>query len=122
MMNDNQEDLGISEETIIIDWSTSQQGMRQVSRSQALEKMRAQSERAINIAMGNIRTMASRVAETMERLEDKSRPAEAEVEFGLNLDADLGAFLAKASGGAQINVKLKWYIEQPQHQKIITSE
>jgi hypothetical protein len=57
--------------------------------------------------MGTIRAMAYRVAKTIDQLEDKARPHEAEVEFGITLDAEAGAMLAKASPSAQITVKLR---------------
>jgi hypothetical protein len=122
MLNSQESVDNSMDEKIIIEWATSERGIRKVSRDDALKKMQAEAERALNIAMGNIRSMARRMAQTMGQLEDKTRPDEAEIEFGLNLDADVGAFLARASGGAQINVKLKWNIEQPQRPKVFVSE
>ncbi len=84
-------------------------------------RLHNQTQRAINIAMGNIRSMARRVAQTMDQLEDKVRPDEAEVEFGINLDAEAGALLAKASSGAQLKVTLKWSVERPKRPKIFVS-
>jgi hypothetical protein len=119
-MTDNCEPVDIAEETIIIDWATSERGMQRVSRtSDTFRKMKEQSDRALNIAMGNIRSMAWRVTKTMDELEDNARPDEAEVEFGLNLDAEAGSILAKASAGAQLTVKLKWKIEQPERPEFL---
>ena len=123
MIND-QEPIDISEETIIIiDWATSERGMKRVTRAgDAFKKMQAEADQALNIAMGNIRSMAQRVTKPMDQLEDHARPNEAEVEFGLNLDAEAGAFLTKASAGAQLKVKLKWSIDQPQKSEVIVSK
>lgn len=112
-MTDSQEHKDLSEGTIIIDWATSEKGIKKVSRGDALKKIQEEAEHAIHTAMGTIRLMARRMSRTMDQLEDQARPDEAEVEFGLNLDAEVGAFVAKAKTGAQITVKLKWNIEQP---------
>lgn len=121
-MTDPQETTAPQTDIIIIEWATDDKGIKKVSRGSLLEKMQEESERALNMAMGNIRSMARRMAQTMDELEDKARPDDVEVEFGLNLDADVGAFMAKASGGAQIKVTLKWSIEQPQRPKVILTE
>ncbi len=110
------------EDVIIVEWATSRGGIQKASRGELIQKMQDEAERAINIAMGSIRSMARRVAKTMDALDDKVRPDEAEIEFGINLDAEAGAFLAKASSGAQITVKLKWSIEKPERPKVFVSE
>ena len=50
--------------------------------------------------------MARRVRETVDALTDP--PSQVEVEFGLKLDAEAGAFIAKVGTEAAINVKLTW--------------
>lgn len=107
---------------ILIEWPGQQAGVVKASRGERLLVMQEQSQKALNLAMGTIRAMAYRVAETIGQLEDKARPDAAEVEFGINLDAEAGALLAKASTGAQIKVKLKWAIEQPQKATVLVSE
>lgn len=125
-MTDNQDSVAVSEEeefTILIEWSGQRGGIQKASRGgDALQMVQEKSQIAINMAMGTIRAMAYRVSKTMDTLEDKVRPDEAEVEFGINLDAEAGAMLAKASTGAQITVKLKWNIEQPDRAKVLVSE
>lgn len=66
--------------------------------------------------------MAYKVAQTLEAVEDKARPDEAEVEFGITLDAKMGALLSSAGVGAQLTVKLKWGIEQPQQVRVLVKE
>jgi butyrate kinase len=85
---------------ILIEWPGQQAGVVKASRGERLQAMQEQSQKALNLAMGTIRAMAYRVAKTIGHLEDKARPDEAEVEFGISLDAEAGAMLAKASTGA----------------------
>jgi hypothetical protein len=106
---------------ILIEWPGAQVGVVKASRGERLKAMQEQSQKALNLAMGTIRAMAYRVAKTIDALEDKARPDEAEVEFGITLDAESGALLAKASAGAQINVKLKWIVTQPEKAAILVS-
>jgi hypothetical protein len=107
---------------ILIEWHDDESGIEKASLDENLEAMKNQSEKAINMAMGQIRVMARRVAHAMNDLEDKVCPDEVAIEFGINLDAEVGAFVAKASTGAQLKVKFKWTIEQPQHPKINVSD
>lgn len=124
-MTDNQalETILDEEFTILIEWPGQRGGIQKASRGgDALTVMQEKSQKAITLAMSTIRAMAYRVSKTMDTIEDKVRPDEAEVEFGINLDAEAGAMLAKASTGAQITVKLKWNIEQSDRAKILVSE
>jgi hypothetical protein len=124
-MADNQEPVSTpagKDFIVLIDWPGQQSGVVKASRGERLKAMQEQSQKALNYAMGTIRTMAYHVAQTMDGLEDRVRPDEAEVEFGITLDAEAGAMLAKASTGAQIKVKLKWAIEQPQKATVLVSE
>jgi hypothetical protein len=65
-----------------------------------------ESARAVSMAMDTIRSMGERVSATVQSL--VHRPTQAEVTFGITLDAQAGALLAKASAGASIEVKLTW--------------
>ena len=117
-MTDNQEE---QEFDILIEWPRAPGGIQPAALVDRTEKMKQQSRKALNLAMGTIRAMAYRVAKTVNALEDKARPDEAEVEFGITLDAESGALLAKASAGAQIKVKLKWIVAQPERAKVLVS-
>jgi hypothetical protein len=66
------------------------------------------SRRALDTAVATIQTMAHRTATAVRDLPKAVCPEEAEIEFGITLDAEAGALVAKASSGAQITVKLKW--------------
>jgi hypothetical protein len=124
MTEDKSPESSLAEEEFIllIQWPGEEAGVFKASRGERLQVMQEQSQKALNYAMGTIRSMAYRVADTMSHLEDKARPDEAEVEFGITLDAEAGAMLAKASTGAQIKVKLKWTIEQPQKATVLVTE
>jgi hypothetical protein len=107
---------------ILIEWPGDRGGVQKASRGERLKAIQEQSQKALNLAMGTIRAMAYRVAKTIDQLEDKARPHEAEVEFGITLDAEAGAMLAKASTGAQITVKLKWSVEQPAKATVLVAD
>jgi hypothetical protein len=107
---------------ILIEWPGAQAGVVKASRSERLKVMHEQSQKALTLAMATIRAMAYRVSQTINKIEDQVRPDEAEVEFGITLDAEAGAMLAKASTGAQIKVKLKWTVEQPQRATVLVAE
>ena len=124
-MTENQRPVAAPEEQefeILIEWPHAPGGIQRAARGDRAEMMKQQSQKALNLAMGTIRAMAYRVAKTVNALEDKARPDEAEVEFGITLDAESGALLAKASAGAQIKVKLKWTVAQPERARILVSE
>lgn len=107
---------------ILVDWDDGS-GIQKAGRGgQMLAEMQQQSEIAINRAMGIIHYMAHQVTQTMNAIEDKARPDEAEVEFGITLDAQAGALLSSAGVGAQLKVKLKWTIEQPQRAHVLIKE
>jgi len=124
-VTDNQEPVAAQEEQefeILIEWPYAPGGIQRAARADRAEMMKQQSQKALNLAMGTIRAMAYRVAKTVNALEDKARPDEAEVEFGITLDAESGALLAKASAGAQIKVKLKWTVVQPERATVLVSQ
>lgn len=124
-MTDNQEPVATLEEQefeILIEWPHAPGDIQRAARGDRAELMKQQSQKALNLAMGTIRAMAYRVAKTVNALEDKARPDEAEVEFGITLDAESGALLAKASAGAQIKVKLKWTVVQPEGATVLVSQ
>ncbi len=80
-------------------------GLRQVSKTPT--DLVAQSTQAINNAMVTIYNMARRVHGTVEAMGD-SKPSEAEVSFGIKLNAETDALIAKVGGEASIEVTLTW--------------
>ncbi|MER7711777.1 CU044_2847 family protein [Streptomyces werraensis] len=69
------------------------------------------SEEAVNAAMGTIRGMAQRVGDAVSGL--PCSPDQVEVEFGITLDAESGALIAKAAAGASLTVRLLWEADRP---------
>jgi hypothetical protein len=96
--------LTIDEETPILVEFAPGPGLKQVSLSPAdlVEK----SAQALERAMSVIRQMARRVSALHDELPQEF--TQVELEFGVKLDAEAGALLAKASGEASINVTLTW--------------
>ncbi len=66
---------------------------------------------ALDKAMSTIRQMGNRVTETVKSINVADRPSKVELEFGLKLDAEVGAYVAKTSTEASFKVLLTW--EQP---------
>mgnify|MGYP006303911125 FL=1 len=104
------------EATILVEFEP-QPGVRQVSRfgdltKDQIEKLAERSEYALDRAMETVRAMAHRVTETVREIKLSERPDEVAVEFGLKLDAEAGAYIAKAGGEAGFKVMLKWEREK----------
>jgi len=83
---------------------TPRPGLREVSLKP--EDLTAKSSQALEAAMNTIHNMARRVTATVEAL--ATRPSQVEVAFGLKLDTEAGALIAKVGAEASLNVKLTW--------------
>jgi hypothetical protein len=57
-------------------------------------------------AMDSIRKMADRVNSTMQTMQNK--PNNVEIEFGIKLDAEFGAVVAKVTAEAAMKIKMSW--------------
>ncbi len=79
-------------------------GVARISTADLAEK----SAELVDKAMGTIRGMSKKVVETVQSIKISERPSTVEVEFGIKLDAEAGALLAKASAETSINVTLTW--------------
>jgi hypothetical protein len=100
---------------IYIEWPE-QYGMRELSAGEHLEKLKGESQKAINLAMGVLRMMATKVSHTIQNIDQETCPDEVEVEFSLKLELEGGAvvpMVAKTTAGGQFNFKFKWNIEKP---------
>jgi hypothetical protein len=83
---------------------TPQPGVVKASRSPA--ETAEQAAKALDSAMNTIHHMARRATATIDALVD--RPSEFELSFGIKLDAEAGAFIAKAGVEASLSVKMTW--------------
>ena len=102
-----------------------QEGVVQASLGDGVERLKSESEKAMNLTMSVIRAMADRVSKTIETIEDKTRPDEMEIEFSLKLDVEGGTvipMIAKTTAGGQFNIKFKWMLEKPNHPTVLVSE
>jgi hypothetical protein len=97
--------LTMDEETPILVEFTPRPGVQEVSRLSAKDLVE-KSARALDYAMGTIHQMARRVSTLHDTLPDEF--TQVELEFGVKLDAEAGAFLSKVGGEANINVTLTW--------------
>ena len=64
------------------------------------------SAEAINKAMNTIGNMAQRTIAAIDTVTNK--PSEVEVEFGIKLDVESGALIAKTGAEASLKVKMVW--------------
>jgi hypothetical protein len=103
------DELGAS---ILVEWVDSP-GIEKASLSGNIIAWQAQSDRAVNAALAAINLMAERLTRAVDEMEDSLCPNEIEVEFGIKLDAQTGALLAKAGAEAQMRVKYKWVTKEP---------
>lgn len=118
------ETLPQEELTIFIEWPD-QEGLVRASLGDGLERLKEESEKAMNLTMGVIRIMADKVAKAIDTIEDEIRPNEMEVEFSLKLDLEGGTvvpMIAKTTAGGQFNIKFKWMLEKPNRPSVLVSE
>jgi hypothetical protein len=77
-----------------------------VARASRVDDMVIQAKQSLEPALDSIRAMAN-VA--LEKLGDLAqRPDELEVEFGVRLNAEAGAVIAKTQAEGHLKVKLAW--------------
>ncbi len=96
------------QESILVEFAP-RPGVRQVSLLP--EDLAEKSAQALDKAMSTIRQMSQRVTKTVKNIDLVDRPSKVVLEFGLKLDAEAGALIAKASTEAGFKVVLTW--EQP---------
>ena len=84
-------------------------GVRTVSRKgrQRTEVLIEESERAVEGAMSTMETMVRKVTDKMDSLE-KAKPNEVKLVFGIKLDVEAGALIAKAGAEATLEVTMVW--------------
>ncbi len=104
---------------IRVEWHSEAGRVTPTAREGDEQELQARAQKALNMAMGTLKVMAYRVSRAVNSLEEKVRPDEAEIEFGINLDSEIGAVVAKASAGAQFTITLKWVVAQPERAEVI---
>jgi hypothetical protein len=98
-----------AQDTILVEFAP-RPGVQQASRLSP-QDVAEKSAQALDKAMATIRQMGHRVSETVKSIDLVDRPDKVVLEFGLKLDAEAGALIAKASTEANFKVVLTW--EQP---------
>jgi hypothetical protein len=107
--------LTIDEETPILVEFATRPGLQQVSiLDRPREEIAAKSREALDSAMGTIQQMARRVSALRDAIPVEF--SKVEVEFGIKLDWQVGALLAKSGTEGSINVKLIWERKEESHE------
>lgn len=83
-------------------------GTRGGSARNATSQIEQRSQGAIRAAMSTIREMALQTDAMRQGIPGGSQPRMVKVKFGINLDFEVGAFLAKSGVGATMEVELEW--------------
>lgn len=105
-------------------------GLHKAGIGDRLEDVRKYSEVAMNLTSGMIHSAAHHFHQAIMDIDEKVRPHEIEVEFGVKVEvqgtvetSQLTAVIVKggASGtaGGQFTVKFKWNVERPNRAKIL---
>jgi len=97
--------INTGEDEILVEFAP-RPGVRQVSLSPG--DVAGKSAQALDKAMSTIRQMGNRVTKTIKSIDVVDRPDKVVLEFGLKLDAEAGAYIAKASTEAGFKVVLTW--------------
>ncbi|MBX9254569.1 hypothetical protein H1Q63_11535 [Desmonostoc muscorum CCALA 125] len=64
------------------------------------------------------RQCAATAIQNFQQMHHTTKPDELELQLGIKVGSEVGAFIAKASGEAQIQVKMKWKLkETPQESR-----
>jgi len=95
----------VDKETPILVEFAPQPGVRGIGRLSAADLAKRSAE-AVEAAMGTIKAMARRISALREEMPYEF--TRIEIDFGIKLDAEAGALLAKAGGEASLNVTLTW--------------
>jgi hypothetical protein len=95
----------VDKDTPILIEFAPQPGVRGISRMSAADLAKKSAE-AVEAAMGTIKSMARRVSALHDEMPHEF--TRIEIDFGVKLDAEAGALLAKAGGEASLNVTLTW--------------
>lgn len=74
----------------------------------SIQEIEQRSQAAIGAAMNTIRAMALQTNDMLEQIPGGAQPRMIKVKFGVQLNVELGAILAKSNAGATLEVELEW--------------
>ena len=93
------------DDVILVEFETSGvRGVARISREELVEKSKA----ALDVAMCTMKSMANKAVTTIKKIKVSERPDKVSLEFGIKLDAEAGALVAKAGAEAAIKVTMTW--------------
>lgn len=79
-------------------------GVARISPEELVEKSKV----AVDVAMSTMQSMANKAVTAIKKIKVSERPDKVELEFGIKLDAEAGALVAKAGAEAAIKVTMTW--------------
>jgi NTP-dependent ternary system trypsin peptidase co-occuring protein len=83
----------------------------EITRGMRQGELAAEASKTLEAALASVQPAAVAIVERLRGLADT--PDEIQVGFGIQLSAEFGAFVAKASGDANFSVTLHWKRERP---------
>ncbi len=86
---------------------------------QPAQEIQARSQAAIEAAMQTIRTMALKTETMLQSIPDGAQPRAMRVKFGIQLDFQVGAIMAKSGAGATLEVEMEWAREPDEMVQIV---
>jgi hypothetical protein len=92
------------EEIILVEFEES--GLQTVSNDP--QELLAKSQMAIARSMSTVRNMAKRAVRTIQSIPVSERPSRVEFQFGIKMNGEAGAMIAKVSAEAALNVTMTW--------------
>ena len=95
---------------ILVDF-TPAPGVRGVARI-SKEDLAEKSKVAVDVAMSTMQSMANKAVTAIKKIRVSERPDKVELEFGIKLDAEADALVAKVGTEAAIKVTMTWEQEK----------
>jgi hypothetical protein len=83
----------------------------EVTRGLHAADLPAQTKETFEAALARVQPAAVAIVDRLRSLADA--PDEIEVEFGVTLSAEFGAFVAKAAGDANFRISMRWKRDSP---------
>jgi hypothetical protein len=112
------------EVVLFIEWSN-HPAIVQAGLGEDLDRVKKEAQKALEITTSVIRSMAYRMAKTIDEIKEQARPDDVEVEFSVKLDLEGGVIVpmvAKTTTGGQFNIKFRWMLEKPIRATVLVSE
>ncbi len=87
---------------------TARGGAIDVGLDNHIERLAERSSEALGNALKTIKDVATKVADTANSIKLSERPDKIEIEFGLELDTEGNAIIAKAGAKVNLTVRMAW--------------